>query len=265
MKSTRLSWVALGCGAYLAFALAQFPAATAYRWFGGFAPGLRLAGITGTVWNGRAALGSVPDLPMQDLGWSLDALPLLIGRASFDFRLRLADGFVNGHLSASPRSLTFSSVQATTTLATLGSMLPLQGARGMISLNLDTLELRNAWPVSAALLLRLRQIEVPPLAPGAAPGLIALGDYELSDVEIGERRLAAKLRDTGGPLEVRGTVALELASPRSLAEARPSFDGRVREREALPDVLREPLDFLTVERDAEGWRTLDLDPWLSAL
>jgi len=265
MKSLRWSWLALGFGAYVAFAMAQFPADVAYRWFGGFFAQLRLAGVSGTVWNGRAALGSVPGLPMHDIAWTLDALPLLVGRAAIDFDLRLADGFLRGRLDASPRTLAFDGVQAATTLTTLGALLPLQGTRGMLSLNIDELDLRNGWPVSAALRLRVRQIEVPPLVPGAASGLIALGDYELSDVEIGDRRFAAELHDTGGPLEVDGTVALELASPGTLDGAVPTFDGRVRERESLPEALRQPLDFLTVERDAEGWRTLDLDPWLSAL
>ena len=48
-------WLALGIGAYLAFALSSFPAGTAYAWF---APaGLQLEGLEGTLWSGRAAAG----------------------------------------------------------------------------------------------------------------------------------------------------------------------------------------------------------------
>lgn len=265
MKSARWSWLALGLGAYLAFTVAQFPAATAYRWFGGFVPGLRLAGFSGTIWSGQAALGSLSGLPMHDIAWELGGLPLLLGRGAVRFDLRLADGFVRGRLDASPRTIVFDGVQAATTLTTLGSVLRLQGARGIVSLDIDTLELRGGWPLEAALRLRVRQIEVPPLVPDGAPALVPLGDYELSEVEIGERRISASLRDTGGPLEVAGTVALDLAQPRTLAGAVPTFEGRVRERESLPEMLRQPLEFLTVERDAAGWRTLDLNPWLSAL
>src|SRR5690606_2720287 len=50
----RYAWIALGLGAYIAFTLSSFPATAAYRWF---APEtLRMAGIEGTVWSGRAAL-----------------------------------------------------------------------------------------------------------------------------------------------------------------------------------------------------------------
>jgi hypothetical protein len=43
------------------------------------------------------------------------------------------------------------------------------------------------------------------------------------------------------------------------------FDVLVRERAGISTALREPLEFLTVDVDESGWRTLDLDPWLSAL
>ena len=49
-------WLVLGVGAYLAFALVLFPADVAYRWL---APDtVRLSGVQGTVWSGRATLGS---------------------------------------------------------------------------------------------------------------------------------------------------------------------------------------------------------------
>lgn len=261
----RRSWLALGCGAYLAFVCSQFPAAAAYRWF---APDmLRLAGISGTVWAGRAELASLAGLPMRELEWNLAALPLLLGRLSIGFSVRLADGFVNASARASMRTLTLAGVQAATSLDTLGSLLPLRGARGLISVDLEQLRIENRWPTSIVGVFRLRELQVPPLLPGAGTDaeLVPLGDYELSNVEISSQRVAARLRDIGGPLEVEGTVALALEAPATLQGAVPSFDGLVRERPGLPDALREPLDFLTVDVDASGWRRLDLDPWLSSL
>jgi hypothetical protein len=72
------SWIALGAGAYAAFVVATFPAATAYRWLA--PPEVRLASVDGTVWSGTAALGSMPGLPLRDIRWNLSALPLLLGR-----------------------------------------------------------------------------------------------------------------------------------------------------------------------------------------
>jgi hypothetical protein len=58
---------------------------------------------------------------------------------------------------------------------------------------------------------------------------------------------------------------LALQTPGTLAGARPRFDGRVRERANTPTEIKTPLEFLTAEVDAEGWRTLNLDPWLRPL
>ena len=255
--------LALGCGAYLAFAFLQFPASTAYRWF---APAdVVLSGISGTVWSGRAALGSVGGLALRDLEWRVSPLPLLIGRLSTDASAQLPDGFVNASVSATMSTLRFTNLELATSLETIAQVLPLGGARGTLSVDLDELTLRDGWPVSAAGVVRLRRLEVPPLVPGSGSSSVLLGDYELSSFELADLRLGASLRDTGGPLEVVGTVAVDLQAPRSLDGAAPSFDGRVRERADVPNMLREPLEFLTVDVDAEGWRTLDLDPWLQQL
>jgi hypothetical protein len=257
------SWVALGCGAYVAFALFRFPAATAYRWF---APdGVVLSGISGTVWAGRAGLASIGGLPMRQLEWNLAPLPLLIGRASGHLSGRFADGFVDASAAATVRTLSLTDFELATSLDTLGGWLPLQGARGSVSVKLEELTLRNNWPMSIVGTVRLGQLEVPPLVPGGNASLVPLGDYELNNFELAERRLAAQLKDTGGPLEVAGTVTLALQVPGSLRGAVPSFDGRVRERPDLPAALREPLEFLTAEVDGSGWRTLNLDPWLQTL
>jgi general secretion pathway protein N len=260
------SWLALGCGAYLALVCTQFPAAVAYRWF---APEtLHLAGISGTLWSGRADLASFAGLPMRELQWNIAAVPLLLGRLSVELSARLiTDGFLNASASASMRSLRLTGVRAATSLDTLATLLPLHGARGLVSIDLDELQLDEGWPTSVVGTLRLRELQVPPLISNAASGsgLVPLGDYELSNVELSAQRIAARLRDTGGPLEVQGTVALALRAPATLAGASPTFDGLVRERPGLPEPLREPLEFLTLDVDANGWRRLDLDPWLSSL
>jgi hypothetical protein len=260
---SKQTWLALGCGAYVAFALAQFPAATAYRWLA--PPELVLAGISGTVWAGRAALAGVNGVPVRDLEWRLGALRLALAQVSADFSARLADGFVEGSMSAGLGQLRLTDVRVASSLDTLGAALPLQGARGLVSLELEELTLREGWPVSIVGTLRLRQLEVPPLLAGPSTAPIPLGDYELSNFAVSTERLAAQLRDHGGPLEVEGTVALALQTPGTMRGARPMFSGRVRDRADLPAALREPLDFVTTGVDAEGWRTLDLDPWLRQL
>ena len=257
------SWLALGCGAYLAFALAQLPAATAYRWLG--TEGVILSGITGTVWSGRAELAAVGNLPIRDVEWSMAPLRLALGRLSMALTARPADGVFTGSLSASFWDVRFSAVRVTMSLDALGGVLPLEGTRGTLSLDLDELTLRDGWPVAVTGTLRVRELEVRPLGAPAGSALVALGNYELSSFAVSESHLGAALHDEGGPLEIDGTVMLALQTPGTLTGARPRFDGRVRERANISNELRTPLEFLTAEVDAEGWRKLNLDPWLSQL
>src|SRR5690606_35691481 len=130
--ANRYAWIALGLGAYIAFALSTFPAAAAYRWF---APAeLRLVGIEGTVWSGRAALASVENFPMQDLRWSIDALPLLIGRVNGRVRASLGEGFVESIVKLSPSGdVELTDLRMSTSLASLASALPVGDIRGQLA------------------------------------------------------------------------------------------------------------------------------------
>jgi len=245
----RFSWLALGAGVYVAFTLSLFPAATAYRWF---APdSLSLAGIQGTIWSGRAELGSVGALPLHDLQWEVRALPLLIGRLSTQFQARLADGLVSAALAATAGRVRFSELRASTSLPALRGVLPVQGMEGLASVSLSKLQLERGWPTDMAGELRLAQLEVEPLAPTGQPGLIPLGDYEVVFTETGGQGLAASFRDTGGPLEVSGTLVVSVAREYTL-------DGLVKTRSDAPDALVQGLAIMTSEPDASGRRRLTL-------
>src|SRR5690606_26983266 len=124
MPGTR-SWIALGAGAYLAFVLATFPAGVAYRWFA--PPELALIGIDGTVWSGRAALGSVAGLALRDVGWRLAPWRLLLASAGGQAEARLADGFVATEFSAGLRRVTLTDLRASTSLPVLQALLPVDG------------------------------------------------------------------------------------------------------------------------------------------
>jgi hypothetical protein len=245
----RWSWFALGVGAYLAFTVSSFPAATAYRWF---APDeLRLSAITGSVWSGGATLGSIPGLPMRDLRWKLSSWPLLLGRASGEFEARLADGFVRGQFRASTSSLTLSSLQVSTSLPTLRGLLPLNDTEGLVSLTLESLEVRDAWPVELVGVLRINELRVMPLMATQTQERIAMGNYEVQFTDTGGQGLAGQLHDTGGPLEATGSVALSLDRSYML-------EGLVRARDGASAELIQGLDFMTGEPNADGRRPFSL-------
>lgn len=240
----RARWIALAAGAYLAFLLSSFPAATALRWF---APEeLRVAGVGGTVWAGRAALASLPRIALRDLQWSVRGWPLLTGRLVGDVEARLPGGFVAAGYGASLNAVRLSDVQLSTSLDTLASFLPVSGASGLVSATFDTLVLVDGWPTEAVGRVRVSDLLVEPLL-GPGEGLLALGSHEIQFVEASVGSLRGVIRDLDGPLEIAGTVSL--ASTRAY-----SLEGRLLVRPSAAPMLIQGIELMTSDPDADGRR-----------
>ena len=236
--------MALGAGAYLAFAVALFPADVAHRWF---APGdIRMSGVQGTVWSGRAALGSAGPLGFHDVNWQLRPWSILIARPGGRIEASLGDGFLQADIRARGSEITLTDVRAGLSLSALASALPIAGFRGQVSLQLAELVLRDGWPSSASGRLGLGQITVPSLLGG---GPIALGNYNVT--LSGTGGLQGSFEDQGGPLQVRGLVLLE-------SEGRYEIRGRVQVRPEADDDLKRGVELLTGEPDDTGMRTFSI-------
>jgi general secretion pathway protein N len=206
MASSRLSLIALATGAYLAFAVATFPASLAARWF---APDtISLAGVEGTVWRGSAAYGGVSGLAVADMRWRLQPLALLTGRLSFTLDTRLADGFVRTGLTVAGSRISFVDLD----LAAIRSVLPSDVAPaelyGNAGVELDVLDLVDGWPVRASGTVRIADLVSSPLI--AVPGVttLAFGSF-MARVSPSDGGVVAVVSDEGGPLEVAGSARLE--------------------------------------------------------
>ena len=245
-------WMGLGIGAYFAFALSSFPAGTAYAWF---APaGLQLDGLEGTLWSGRAAAGNVGNLALRDVRWSVHAWQLLLGRLAADLRAQLDEGYVAAHVRATRSHVSLSEVRASTSLSTLRAVLPVAGLRGEANLTLSALDLdvAKAWPTKVVGNLKLLQLETTPLSLAGPRGkLVPVGDYDVRLAE-GKDPINATFNDTGGPLEVSGTLAVSAARAYKL-------DGLIKPRADAPQELVDGLNVIASEPDVEGRRRLTLN------
>jgi general secretion pathway protein N len=244
-------WLALGIGAYLAFALSSFPAGTAYAWF---APaGLQLQGLEGTLWSGRAAAANVGTLSLHDVRWSVHAWQLLLGRLAADLRAQLDEGFVAANVKATRSHVSLSEVRASTSLPTLHAVLPVAGLRGEANLTLSALELdvAKAWPTKVVGDLKLLQLETAPFSlTGPRGKLVPIGNYAVRFADGGSP-INATFNDTGGPLEVSGTLAVNARAYK--------LDGLIKARADAPQELVDGLNVMTSEPDAEGRRRLTLN------
>lgn len=247
----RYAWIALGLGAYIAFALSMFPAAAAYRWF---APdSLRMTGIDGTLWSGRAALASAEGLPLRDLRWQLDALPLLIGRVHGRVQTRLADGFAEARMRSSftGRRVELRDVQVGTSLSALAPIVPIGDVRGRIAVRLDRLELVDGLPASLVGQANVGELEVPTFIPGGRGEPIALGDYALRFEDTNGEGILARFNDTRGPLEVDGTLTVDRQGRYVLA-------ARAAARPDAPRELTQALELMGGEPEPDGKRPFEI-------
>lgn len=244
---SRVSMLALGVGAYLAFAVVSFPASIAHRWFAPDA--LALAGIEGTVWRGAADYGGYDSLAFAGLRWQLHPLSLLTGRLGLSIEARLPDGFVRTELTITGGSLSLREFAGTTSLASLDDVMPVPGLQGNLSLTLDSLELVDGWPMTASGTMRVANLSSPPLIPVPGVTRVALGNFSARLTMTDETGVAAIVTDDGGPLELEGRV--DLAGDRSYR-----LTSRIRARADAAPVLVEGLQWLA-RPDAEGWHAIE--------
>jgi general secretion pathway protein N len=245
----RWSWWAVGFGAYVAFALATFPAGTALRWFA--PPGITFAGVAGTLWSGTAASCSVEGFTVEQLRWQTRPSQLLLGRVAAAVEARIPDGFVTGVVTASSSEVRFNELRAATSLPALATLMPVRGMRGQASVQLDELVLANGWPSTIVGQLKLAGLETVPLIPDGSGALLALGDYTVTFRPAPPGALAADFVDNGGPLEVSGTLNMDDARVYAI-------DALVEPRAGAPESLVEGLKIMTADPDAEGRRRFNL-------
>ena len=239
----RAGWVVLAAAAFLVSAVAQFPGTVAYRWF---APdGIRLSGIEGTVWSGRAALGSAGSIGIHDLRWQLRPWSLLFARPSARIESGIGDGFLQADVRVGMGEIALTGLRSSCSLSVLSGVLPIAGIRGQMSMTIAELVVRDGRPVRAVGELRLGNLSVPSLVPGSRGETLAMGNFSIA--LTGTAGLAGTFEDQGGPLEVRGSADLG-------TDGRYEIRGGARARPAADPVLAQGLEFLTGPPDASGMR-----------
>ena len=246
----RWSWLALGVGAYLAFALSTLPAATAVRWLA--PPQVAFSGIRGTIWSGSAANGTIGGLPVQDVRWRVRPWTLITARVGATVEARLADGFVNTGITASTGAVQFNDLRGGTSLGTLALVLPIRGMRGQASMALSSLELENAWPTRVLGEIKLAALEIAPVVANGSANLVPLGDYTVTFGEAPPRSIAARFNDNGGPLEVAGTVVVD-------QKRKYTFDALIKPRAGAAKELVDGLNIMSADPDPQGRRRLTLE------
>jgi hypothetical protein len=200
--------------------------------------GLKCRTLEGTVWAGTALGLSAGSLRIDRLQWRLAPTGLLRARLQADLVATLGgDGFANGTVAVGPGGV---AVRDVTAAASPGALLPAAAALGpaaQLQLKVEAVDWRDGWISSAIGRAEVVEAEV---AFGAAAAGMPRSSFAISvdapAVAAGEP-LVGTLRDTGGPLELSGTVTLKP----SLEYA---IDGVARARPGAPPALTQGLALL---------------------
>lgn len=239
--------VALGVGAFIVLLAVTFPAQIVTGQLA--RAGVVLGGVSGSLWQGRAASLQAGGIRLGELTWDLHVLKLLTARAAANISLRQNDAFATGEVVALPTGrVELTDFSASWPLAQLsGGGIP-SGWTGMLTLRLDELALDNGVPAAITGTIDILQLVGPANRPAA------LGSYRVifpaPEVSPGEGQVVGTLQDSEGPIAVNGTVRLGPGRSYELG-------GLIATRPGAPADVVNALQYLG-EPDGEGRRPFSI-------
>jgi len=237
--------VALGILSYLVFALVTLPASVVISRLEPY--GVRAAGVSGTAWNGSAQVFQVAGINVGQLSWDLHVVPLFTLKAVADVDVRRVDGFARGVVSAGKTRLELTDFSASLPVAALPPQVAPGGWTGVVNARFASLVVENDWPTSADGMIDLADLTGPARRP------VNIGSYQVRFPEKGTTTdtLVGAINDTGGPIQINGTIQLKAADRSYL------LDGLVATKPNAPADFARTLEFLGPP-DAQGRRQFSL-------
>jgi general secretion pathway protein N len=201
----RLITLILVLAVILVIVAVTLPAATAYRYVGDRFGAIKLSGITGTVWQGRASSAQVFGQELGALSWDVHPQPLVQGTVAT--RLTLDGGAVAASAEAQRHSdgmveLSAGTFQFPASLAAPALDIPSLNLLGDVTGKLDHAKLQGVLLSDANGSLRWNHAAVS----GAAQA--QLGDLEATFASAADGSVKGTAHDLGGPLQLNGTFSV---------------------------------------------------------
>jgi general secretion pathway protein N len=233
----------LGLACFVLFALAQFPASAAFALL---APaGISGFGFSGTIWRGTAGVIDLPGLQLRSTEWDLAGMRLLTGQLGGRFKTRWDGGFADGYAARSLLgNLVVADTQANFTAASLTRAAGLPVVDGQITFAIERLELDGTWPDHVVGRVDAKELASSLIGAGSAGALGNATAAFDSSAETEPDTVTGQISDTGGPLELSGTLVLTRPSDYRLSV-------RVKPRASASAELQQNLRFLG-QPDASG-------------
>lgn len=192
---------------------------------------VRVGGVSGTVWKGRADSVDASGLFLRDLSWTLKPLSVFRGRLAMDLEASPPGGFLSTSVSlASGNRVEFEDLTAALPLSLFAATLRTAGLSGQANLRFAALSVENGVPVAADGSIEIANLTVPILQTGS------LGGYRLEFVEADDG-IAASIEDTDGVVDLAGSLSLKPDRSYQLLAL-------VESRRDTPDKLKTQINYL---------------------
>ncbi len=197
------AFVLVGLGAFLVFLVAGLPAGVAYGWLP--ANAVKMAGVTGTVWNGGARQLAAGGLNFGETSWNFRLFGLLSGELSYSFDTRVQGLPVTGIAGVRMNGHThLRSLRGKVSIRAFDNLAPTGFFDGAAEFNLTDLELDNGWPVTAT-----GSVAIENLRFLAAQPPLALGSFEVTFAEADMPPVRGTIADTAGGLAIDAQLVLK--------------------------------------------------------
>lgn len=210
-------YLILGLMVYIIVLVWNFPADRAYAYWKNSelsqnqaSRQISLAGISGSVWSGKANLGIIKGQSLENIEWTLRPWSLLLGKVGLSWYFRLPDSTGNQGYG---RGITSLGLDGSTEFSELELNLPLIEAAklagmsalrpvGSVSLNLQDVEWDGENLVSAEGRIVWNGAGISLVRP------VSLGDLAM-DLETEGDKINGVISDSGGPLSIEGVLSLK--------------------------------------------------------
>jgi general secretion pathway protein N len=238
-----LKLLPIGVAAYVLFLVVMAPASKVIPHVQSQLEGVRLAGISGTLWSGRALQVSVPPVQLTQVGWGLKPLGLLLGSVVFEL-----DGQLGGRAVSARASRGLFSGPS---LADVNGSVPAidlmywAGMRaveldGVIDFSLDEVEFSGGrLPAVAGRLVWKPAMVMSPIE-------LNLGLAELTTAIESDGLTRGQLIANGGALTLQGEMTLQ-------SDGNYQLIGDVKKTGAVPQAVEKFLSTFA-EQGNEGYR-----------
>lgn len=212
-------------------------------------PAETVSGVSGTVWNGSLQRIAASGITLGPVAWRARPARLLLGQLAANVEATLPDGFVNAGVAVSVGGkLAFSDLEGAAPVAWLAPAAGNNG--GQLTARFEEVELDGNRIATAVGSLQIAGVVLPVPASGTPmpPGNYTIA-FDAQDLAP-EEALSGAITDSGGPLEISGTV--KFTPPRSYELA-----GTAKPRPEAPPDLRDALQMLG-PANPDGAHTLSL-------